>query len=226
LIGSLHESFGLNISNLPADAITHIESIDLNCRAIDGIRGELLERHCGSDCHKRACACLLEEIFSNFALAMYLFSIGLIVPARMLIRRALELGIASVYMWDLPHEYWGWTKHDEDLSFTKMVSHLASDSYLTYLANINEGPKDTSNTKHASTTLHRIYRTLSDTVHGKTNNLPALSPERYSPGANQLSGHLQLTTNVQNILISIWCDRFSGLYEYLEIHYPRRATQQ
>jgi hypothetical protein len=67
---------------------------------------------------------------------MYLLSVGLIVPARMLTRRAFELGLGAVYMWDLPHKYWGWAKHDHDLGFTEMIEHLTSQSYLTHLANV------------------------------------------------------------------------------------------
>jgi hypothetical protein len=124
LLGSLHTKFGGNIESLEQDTIKLFDKIDLNSRVIDGIRVALLADHCGTDSQKKNCAEILDEVFTDFTLAMYLFALGLNVPARMSVRRAFELGVASVYMWDLPHEYWGWKKFDTDLSFSNMVTHL------------------------------------------------------------------------------------------------------
>ena len=98
---------------------SELEAIEVNCRCIDGIRHQLVDHYSNGQDHKRRCAQLLDEIFSDFALALYLFSVSLVVPARMLVRRALELGVASIYMWDLPHEYWGWSERDFRLDLLK-----------------------------------------------------------------------------------------------------------
>jgi len=148
------------------ETLAFLETIDINSRIIAAIRTELRATYCGSDCQKLECADILDEIFADFSQAMYLFSVGLIVPARMLIRQALELGIASVYMWDMPHEYWGWVKHGDDLSFSKMIEHLSSERYATHLRNING--ITACNQAH----LKGFYRSLSNTVHGKFNELP------------------------------------------------------
>lgn len=193
----------------------HIETIDINSRIIDSIRIKLRDTHALGDCQKVECADILAEIFADFSVAMYLFSVGLIVPARMLVRRALELGVASVYMWDMPHEYWGWIKHDDDLSFSKMIEHLASDRYATHLANIG------GHTACDQKEFKEFYRGLSNTVHGKFDDLPPLSPERYKSSENNIEKHLKSTIEVQLALIRLWCGRFSSLHAFIDTEFPQ-----
>ncbi len=223
LIASLHANFGASLDSLPTVATAELEAIEVNCRCIDGIRHQLVDHYSNGQDHKRRCAQLLDEIFSDFALALYLFSVSLVVPARMLVRRALELGVASIYMWDLPHEYWGWIEQDSDLTFSKMVDHLNSKGYLAYVAHERRKSFDDDHNEICPSALQRFYRTLSQTVHGKAEGLPALSPARYSPLSNKLSEHLKLTVTVQNALITMWCSRFAGLSEYVDHNYPGRT---
>src|SRR5262249_40551089 len=51
---------------------------------------------------------LFDEMFADSICSVYLAGAGLHTPARMLMRRVLELGVAVVYLWDLPHEFWAW----------------------------------------------------------------------------------------------------------------------
>ena len=218
MLGSLHKKFGTNIGSLTQQAVELLERIELNCRAIDGAFSELIRTHCGDDRQKRECASLVQEIFADFSLAMYLFASGLIVPARMLIRRALELGIAVVYMWDLPHEYWGWKQHDEDLSYSKMIEHLASPRYLTHLAVLSG--KEISDQCCDVEIAKKLYRKLSNTVHGKLDGLPPLSPERYSSETNQVEEQLKLAFDVQRLLIDTWLNRFPTLAPFIKSEFP------
>lgn len=224
LLTTLHSKFAANLDVLDRDVIALLEIIDLNSRAIDGVAGELQRIHSGDDGHKLQCAHLMEEIFADLCQAMYLLAIGLVVPARMLARRAFELGLAIVYMWDLPHEYWGWARHDEDLSFSKMVDHLCSPRYLTLISNIqNKTPADWPCT---SPTLQSLYRTLSNTVHGKVEGLPPLSPERYSPNMKNLGEHLKLLAEIQKTILNVWCARFGGIKDYLSKEFPKAMRSQ
>jgi hypothetical protein len=224
LIHSLHTRFGGNIENLELDTIHLFDKIDLNSRVIDGIRVELLADHCGTDGQKKNCAEILDEVFADFTLAMYLLAIGLIIPARMSARRAFELGVAAVYMWDLPHEYWGWKNHDTDLSFSNMITHLNSIGYLAYLASIH-GRLDTEAICDR-VDFQKIYRQLSNTVHGKIEGLPPLSPERFVADKNGITEHLQLTKEVQDRLINLFYGRFSELKEKMQKSFPQIERQQ
>lgn len=140
LLTTLHSKFAANLVALEPEVIQLIEIIDLKSRAIDGASVELQRIHFTSDAHKLQCAFLIQEVFADLCQAMYLLAIGLVVPARMSTRRALELGVAVLYMWDLPHEYWAWAKHDEDLSFSKMVDHLGSPGYISLIAATSPPP--------------------------------------------------------------------------------------
>lgn len=222
LLESLHAHFGTNIKETTNNALELLEQIDINSRIIDAIHNALRDTYSDGDSQKVACSDILDEIFADFSQAMYLFSVGLIVPARMLVRRALELGVASVYMWDIPHEYWGWRKHDDDLGFSKMIEHLSSERYTTYLTNIcgqkicNQG---------AFKDFKDFYRSLSNTVHGKSDYLAPLSPERYKSNDNNIETHLETTINVQCALLKLWCGRFVGLGSIIETQFPHRLSR-
>jgi hypothetical protein len=223
-IGSLHEAFGRNITNVSQSEVELFDDLDLNSRTIAEIRTVLLRDYCTTDEQKKICADILDEVFSDFTLALYLFSAGLIVPARMSIRRALELGLASVYLWDLPHEYWGWKKHDVDLSFSAMITHLNCEGYRAYLASIHGAPAVSPICDFPR--LQRFYRQLSNTVHGKTEALQPLSPERFTAGKNDLKTHLNLAIEVQGELIALLYGRFHGLKANIDQSFPQVGRQK
>lgn len=219
LLDSLHANFGKNISSLDAPAIALIDEIDLNSRIIDGIRMALQVEYCVTDFQKNLSNDLLDEIFSDFTTAMYLLAVGLIVPARMSARRAFELGIALVYMWDLPHEYWGWVKCDCDLSFSNMVNHLNSNGYLAYLSNNPQYPVTETICEQA--VFQGFYRKLSNTVHGKVDGLPPLAPDRFVAEKNGINKQLELICEVQDSIISLLLSRFSGIKSEIEKNFPQ-----
>lgn len=223
LLSALHTRFGQNIDEIEKYASSDLELIDLNSRVISEIREILVSGSCESESQKRICAELLDEVFSDFSLAMYLCSIGLIVPARMSARRAIELGLASVYMWDLPHEYWGWRHRNQDHSFSAMVAHLNTVGYLEYMTQLHEIESSTPICDQGK--FQDLYRKLSDTVHGKNTELPPLSPERFTPAKNSISNHFRLIADAQAAIIELLFGRFSGLQQRVEEIFPqlRRA---
>lgn len=218
-ICALHENFGRNIDEIGPDINILFDLIDFNSRIISESRTILLEFYCENDGQNKICDELLDEVFTDFSLAMYLCATGLIVPARMSVRRAFELCLASVYMWDLPHEYWGWRQCDEDLSFSKMVNHLNSVGYHAYLTHIHECDPGTSICDHER--FQELYRNLSNTVHGKLNGLPPLSPERFVTEKNGINNHLKLIADVQEAVIRLLFRRFKGLEARIESIYPQ-----
>ena len=74
---------------MPKSVMDLIEKVDVNSRIIDTVHSALRSTYSGGDSQKIACSDILDEIFADFSQAMYLFSVGLIVPARMLVRCAL-----------------------------------------------------------------------------------------------------------------------------------------
>ena len=101
LLTTLNSRFASNLNAMDAEVLRLLEVVDLNSRAIDGAADQLKRSYSGDSIDQLECAHLIEEIFADLSQAMYLLAIGLVVPARMLARRALELGLAIVYMWDL-----------------------------------------------------------------------------------------------------------------------------
>lgn len=219
LLSALHDKFGANLGEaVDASTTPILDSIDLNSRIISAFKAALIKKHKG-DAHKTGCAEILDEVFSDFAIAMYLNSIGLIVPARMSTRRAFELGLSVVYMWDMPQEYWGWRKCDQDLSFSAMVAHLNSSGYLEYMTQLKGQSAKPCFCDQAS--FQTLYRILSNTVHGKIADLPALAPERFSTITNGLSEHLQLIVNTQEAVICLLFGRFSELEQTICTIFPQ-----
>ncbi|WP_292993853.1 hypothetical protein [Nitrosomonas sp.] len=219
ILCTLHAKFNQNVLSIGAETSLLLDTIDLNSRIISEIRGILSTNYCESEGQKRICKEILDEVFTDFSLAMYLCAIGLIVPARMSVRRAFELGLATVYMWDLPHEYWGWRHKDQDLSFSVMVAHLNSVGYLEYIAQL-QGEESVSPICN-QVDFQRIYRELSNTVHGKVSGLPPLSPERFSPDKNGIEKHLKQIAEAQNIVILLLFARFRGLELLIKSAFPQ-----
>lgn len=219
LLRSLHAKFGQNTETVEDEALVLLDKIDLNSRIISEIRTALSRDYCDNEGQTKLCDELLEEVFSDFSLAMYLSTIGLIVQARMSVRRAFELGVATVYMWDLPHEYWGWRCGDQDLSFSAMVAHLNSAGYTEYLKHYRSAESIQPICDQAR--FQRIYRDLSNTVHGKSSGLPPLSPERFLSDRNGATEHLTLEANAQEAIIALLFGRFSGLQARLEGIFPQ-----
>ena len=218
LLCSLHTKFGENIKTIDAKTSSLLDKIDLNSRIISEIRNKLSLEYCDTEGQKKICEEILEEVFSDFSLAMYLCAVGLIVPARMSTRRAFELGLATVYMWDLPHEYWGW-RRDQDLSFSAMVAHLNSVGYLAYIAQLHG--VDRVSPICNQEIFQQIYRQLSNTVHGKVSGLPALSPDRFLSDRNGMNVHLELTANAQDVVIQLLFSRFQKLESQIELIFPQ-----
>ncbi|MBI3806691.1 MAG: hypothetical protein HY281_04125 [Nitrospirae bacterium] len=165
------------------------------------------------------CTCIFDEIFGDIICSLYFAASALDKPAQILLRRVLELGVAAVYLWDLPHKYWGWKCHDEDLSFKEMLGHLTSDSYRTYLAKLNPNFTDTQilDAELAKT----IYRDLSDITHGKLGTFESVSPDRYNFTTEDWQKHLNLANSVEDILLKLWSNRFKEVTAQLPISMPQ-----
>ncbi len=152
---------------------------------------------------------LPEEVFADVVSSLYLGSIGLVKPAHTTIRRALELGLALVYLWDMPHAFWGWKECDKDLAFSEMLEHLESRSYKSFLAN-EIGLHDDSILVNGKR-LRDIYRITSNTAHGKISTHKVLMGDRFSHVPAEWLECLDLLDGVTSEVVRLWLNRYPGV---------------
>jgi hypothetical protein len=159
--------------------------------------------------HQKELALKVDEVFGDFVCALYLAYCGMDVPARMLVRRALELTLVIVSCWDRPAEYWAWQTHDEDVSFTKIHQYLFSSGYKTFLE--KEGVSDVSKLVDCLTKLQSIYSDLSNVVHPKPYNFETDSAHPFVFSKAELEKTLSLIGRGQTKLLQLLIFRFPDL---------------
>ena len=156
--------------------------------------GELL-RNKSTSKHHDICCKIYDEIFSDGASALYLASISMDKPANIVLRRILELGVAALYLWDMPHMAHSWNSYDQDLSFTEMLNHINSKGYLEYVG--FENSITIKNELLPGKQLQKIYGNLSDIVHGKITTFESSMPERFKFVEQEW---VEFTTSIEEIL--------------------------
>lgn len=128
-------------------------------------------------------------------------------PARIVLRRVLELGLAAIYLWDMPHMAFSWEKYDKNLSFTEMLSHVNSDGYIAYVENENNVSLDAEIVPIRQT--QGIYGSLSDIVHGKITTFETSVPERFKYVEDDWNEFVTMLDEVVDILVSAYLKRFN-----------------
>jgi hypothetical protein len=137
----------------------------------------------------------------------------------MVLRRVLELGIAIVYFWDLPHRFWGWKNLDQDVTYAEMLEHINSAAYKAYLSptkSVTDAPD-----LFDSTAARSIYRELSNTVHAKISTFESSVPDRFIYSRTDWLGHLKLVSAVEDIILDLWRARFPNLKAELLSELPQ-----
>ena len=163
LINELRVKFNSNFDDWSKVNHDELVNIFLLTRVISET-GLILKQRAISKHHKKCCL-IFDEIFSDVITAIYLASCSLDKPASIVLRRVIELGVTSIYLWDMPNVSYSWELYNQNLSFTDMLNHINSDGYLSY---VSEEIGQVVNGELISTTiLKRIYKELSDIVHGK-----------------------------------------------------------
>src|SRR4051794_19128095 len=102
-----------------------------------------------------------------------------------------------------------------------MISHITSPSYQAYLDSAIKDPN--KKTKIDCTNLQKHYRSLSNTVHGKTDSGLPQSPDRYKVDKNGTEINLSLVLSVQNALTTLWDQRFPDLLNEIGQRLPQIA---
>lgn len=168
--------------------------------------GEILNE-CKSSKHHEICCKIYDEIFSDGVSAIYLATNAMDKPANILLRRILELGLAAIYLWDMPHIAFLWNDHDQGLNFKEMINHVNSKGYISYINNEN-------NTKIKSELIsasrsQNIYGKLSDIVHGKIATFESSLPERFKFVEEEWNQFIDLFEEVICMLVKTFMLRFN-----------------
>lgn len=149
---------------------------------------------------------IFDEIFADIITSIYFAGSALDKPAQMVLRRVLEMGVAIVFLWDLPHKFYAWKKHDHDLNFSEMLKHLTDKGYLSYL-NDYISLNDTSELLRVKE-LQEIYHKLSNTIHGKISTFETNLKDRFQHNEADWSDHLSLVDQVLDAIINLLLKRF------------------
>jgi hypothetical protein len=125
--------------------------------------------------HHAICCKIYDEIFSDGISAIYLASNAMVKPANIVLRRIIELGVAAIYLWDMPHAAYSWNDYNLDLRFSEMLKHINSKGYIAYINSENK-----SNIEEDLISAYRsqkIYGMLSDIIHGKITTFESSLPD-------------------------------------------------
>ncbi len=184
--------------------------LSLQCVALVG---EILNERKYSK-HHDICCKIYDEIFSDGVASLYLATNAMDKPANIVLRRVFELGLAALYLWDMPHMAFSWDQHDQDLSFSEMLSHINSKGYISY---INEESKAKIEGELISLTrAQKIYGILSDIVHGKITTFESSMADRFKFVQGDWENFVKLIEEVVLMLLKAYLIRFNLEEEVFE----------
>lgn len=213
----LENIFQRNLKLSLLENVENLSQAELKARAFAIIGQILREAPDLSPTHKEITA-IFNELFTDLVISIYLAGCSLDKPAQALLRRVLELGVAVIYLWDTPYQYWGWKCHDKDLNFNEMIECLDSESYKLFVS--SENPNFSATSLFNITESRKIYRKLSNIIHGKISTFESLVPERFSYNKSDWEEHINLVLQVQNILLELLKHRFNNIFLDLEKKLP------
>lgn len=168
--------------------------------------GEVVSEKYNTSTHQQMCCQIYDEIFSDMVTAIYLASNGINKPANIVLRRVLELGLALIFLWDMPHRVFAWKNHDEDLSFSEMLKHVNSKGYLDFVSD-ETGLVDETEI-FPSSQCQKIYGQLSDIAHGKIYTFESSLIERHSFRKDDWEKFINVCERIMKIIIKANLRRF------------------
>jgi len=211
VFSDLHLKLGQNLTAALADEKSLLVA-ESEARLLPEI-GALL-RDCSLTATQSEVSGLFDEIFLDLACSLYLGACALDVPARMLLRRGLEIGIATLYLWDHPQTFWAWREHDEDLSFRDMLECIASPKYRTFV--YKENPSYDKAEIIDSAQCNGLYRKLSNVLHGKISSFESYNPDRFTYAEGDWTGQLADVRAVTSIITIAWSKRVLAVSELVK----------
>ena len=211
VFANLHVKLGANLAVALADEQALLAT-EAQARLLPEIGATL--RKCSLTATQTEVSGLLDEVFSDLTCSLYLSACALDVPARMLLRRSLEIGVATLYLWDHPQTFWAWREHDEDLSFNDMLECVGSLKYRTFVH--KENPFYDQTEIICSTQCNRLYRRLSNVMHGKMSSFESLDPDRFTHTVADWTCGLADVQAVASIVIIAWSKRSSMISDLIK----------
>ncbi|WP_341281622.1 hypothetical protein [Paenibacillus sp. FSL H8-0537] len=217
----LHKKFKANFTKSLDSETELLTRVELKSRSF-AILGQIIRQDRSLDTHQKEIIAVFDELFSDVSIGTYFAACSLENPAKIQLRRVLELGIAVVFLWDMPHFFWGWKNHDNDLNFNDMLEHFSKDGYRSYIKSVNTdyNNEDILQFKDAK----RLYRILSNTVHGKITTFESNLPKRYSHQEEDWRAFLQMAEEVEDIVLELWKKRLNEYFPELYTQLPALIT--
>jgi hypothetical protein len=205
IMNELHLKFDSNFKEWSSVDSAKLDKPFSGLQCIAAI-GEILGERKGSK-HHEICCMVYDEIFSDGVSAIYLASNAMDKPASIVLRRVLELGVAAIYLWDMPHMAFSWNNHDQDLSFAEMLKHVNSKGYISYINKEND--KEITAEIIPSSRAQSIYGSLSDVVHGKIATFESSMPDRFKFVTKEWNEFIALADEIIDILVWAFILRFN-----------------
>jgi len=218
ILRRLASHFSANLDSALSTAVAEVSRVEMKARCLTSV-GTVLKDQCATNETQREIAKIYDEVFADCVCSIYLAGQGLDRPAQLVLRRVLELGVAAVYLWDVPHEYWGWRQYDKDLSFSEMTEHLSAPAYLRYVAAMNE--REDAIPIFEVTLARNEYRALSNTVHGKIATFETGIADRFHHSDEDWKTHLGRVEAIQNLLLDAARGRFPIVRKQLPLVQPQ-----
>lgn len=216
LLDAIHEKFGSNLKDGSIDY--HLaEKHELRARIIQQI-GVILGKKPTNLEHQKLIAKYFDEIFGDMVCTIYFSFSGLDNPARVILRRALELALVAIAYWDNPTAFWGWNSNNDDISFTELEKTIGSIGYQKFLE--AQGCSTHADAKAAVKTLRDQYSKLSNVVHPKPYNFETGLSNKFAFSSSDLKISLEMLENVQTPFIKILICRFNFLSPELKAVFP------
>lgn len=205
IMSELRDKFNANFDEWLSLGDDSLETIFIYLQIIPKI-GQALKNQSTLK-HHNECCLIFDELFADTVSALYLAACAIDKPAFIIMRRVLELGLASVYLWDMPHMANAWRKFDQDLNFSDMLKHVNSEGYLSYVSEETENKIETDLFPNKS--CQEIYGYLSNIVHGKMCSFESSIPDKFKFEKKEWFEFTVLTKKVLKILIDGYVLRYS-----------------
>jgi hypothetical protein len=205
ILNELKEKFNLNYQNWSKMDQNDITKTFMLARAIFEI-GQILKEKASSKHHENCCQ-IFDEVFADIISATYLATCAIDKPASIVLRRILELGVASIYLWDMPHISYSWIHKGHNLSFSDMIDHINSSGYILFVE--NETGKKINGEIIAAKKLKHSYGELSDIAHGKITSFESNIPNRFTFCEEDWKNFINHTNEILKTLLDALLNRFN-----------------
>lgn len=218
LLLQLHSKMEKNLEKSLQSEDVIFKRVEIKARSFTAVCSVLKDKY-NLQSYQKEILTIFDELFADIIISIYLAGCSLDNPAKNLLRRVIELGVGVVYLWDLPHRYWGWKECDIDLSFNDMLGHINSAEYKALVS--KENPDYSGETLIDHKFANIIYGSLSDTIHGKISTFESVLPNRFEFNHKDWTEHLEKVEQIEDILTDLWSKRFIHVANELHVKYPQ-----